>query len=334
MAKAKLFLPPLVFGNSRSKVDLDLNEMQQRVNSITNWVSEYDSLNHEHFFQHRTSIFLADNLRLLAVSSTPTVMKVNAPDCTIAIPMEGDLEVWVNNKHFKISAGKHAMFFPRGKRHSEGQIKSTLLISVDEDRLNQTARTMLADETFVNLDLSTPRALNLQLGSLDFSRIFKQLCILIDQFNGDESLLKNLGINESVYRILVMMFKTESFIEQDENSKNKIVGTNKINMICDYIHDNLNSLITITTLENLSGLSARTLQYEFLKHFDCTPMQWAREQRLVAANQLLSNATPATKIGAVAAMCGFSNLGHFSTCYGKRYQESPSQTLAKALKGR
>src|SRR5450631_3882204 len=109
MAKPKSFLPPLAFGNTRSKIDLDLNQMQHSVNSITNWVSEYDSLHHEQSFQHRTSTFVGNKLRLLAVTSTPTVMKVSAPDCTIAIPMEGDLAIWVGKKHFKIKSGEHAM---------------------------------------------------------------------------------------------------------------------------------------------------------------------------------------------------------------------------------
>jgi len=333
MAKSKLSLPLLAFGNVRSKVHINLDQMQQRVNSITNWTSEFDILDKEFSFQHRTSILLADNLRLIAVSSTPTVMTICDPDCTIAIPMAGSLDNWVNNKLFRFNVGEHAMFFPKGKRRVEGQVRSGLLISVTEDRLNKTASAMLCGNEFVDLDLNTPRLLSLKIGKLDFTFIFKQICQLIDQVNGDELLLKNLGIDDSVYRRLVMMLRPELFLETTLKEKNTS-STDALDMVCEYIQANLNGPIALTTLEELSGLSARTLQVAFLRKFACTPMEWIKEQRLTLANQLLLNATSTTKIGAVAAICGYSNFGDFSRYYAKRYKELPSQTLAKALKGR
>ena len=307
--------------------------MQQRVNSITNWVAEFDVLDKELSFQHRTSTLVADNLRLLAVSSTPTVMKVSDPDCTIAIAMTGSLDTWVNNQRFQFEAGKHAMFFPKGKRHVEGHIKSCLLISVDEDRLNKTASAMLHGNALVDLDLNTPRLLSLKVGKLDFTSLFKQISQLIDQLNGDELLLKNLGIDDRVYRKLVMMLRPELFLKTTLNEKSAS-GTDALDMVCEYIQANLNGPITLTTLEELSGLSVRTLQTAFLRKFACTPTEWIKEQRLTLSNQLLSNATSTTKIGAVATLCGYSNFGDFSRYYGKRYKELPSQTLARALKGR
>ena len=333
MTKAKLSLPPLVFGNIRSSVHLNLDQMQQRVNSITNWASEFDILDKELSFQHRTSTLVADNLRLLAVSSTPTVMKVSDPDCTIAIAMSGSLDTWVNNKRLKFDAGEHAMFFPKGKRHVEGRIKSCLLISVDEDRLNKTASVMLCGNELVDLDLNTPHLLSLKVGKLDFTFIFKQISQLIDQVNGDELLLKNLGIDDNVYRTLVMMLRPELFLDTTLN-ENSTSGTDALDMVYEYIQANLNGPITLTTLEELSGLSARALQVAFLRKFACTPMEWVKEQRMTLANQLLSNATSTTKISAIATLCGYSNFGDFSRYYTKRYHELPSQTLAKALQGR
>ena len=58
-------LPPLFFGHMRSKIDLDLLEMQGRVNAITNWVGTYDVLGSPDYFQHRTAVFAGDSVRLI-----------------------------------------------------------------------------------------------------------------------------------------------------------------------------------------------------------------------------------------------------------------------------
>jgi hypothetical protein len=74
------------------------------VSSITNWTSEYDVLDKVATFQHRTSVFATNDVRLIAVASTPTVMKVSSPDSTIAIPLHGSLQAWVGNRQFKVES--------------------------------------------------------------------------------------------------------------------------------------------------------------------------------------------------------------------------------------
>ena len=333
MAKAKLSLPPLVFGNNNPIVLMHLDQMHHHISSVTNWFSEFDILTKECSFQHRSATLRFDNLSLISISSTPTVMKVYSPECTIAIPMVGTVNTWINNEHFEFGIGKHAMLIPKGKRHSEGLTHSSLLINVNEERLNKTAKAMSGKNQLVDLELQTPRLLSLTVGNLDFASIFKQMGLLIGQFKSNEVLLKNLGIDDSVYRVLVMMLKPELFLKVSLKEKNTS-RTDTLDLVCEYIQAHLNEAISLTTLEELSGWSAKTLQLAFMRRFTCAPMQWIREQRLAYANQLLLSATSATKIGHVAALCGYSNFGYFSRYYAKRYGELPSQTLANALKGR
>ena len=129
---------------------------------------------------------------------------------------------------------------------------------------------MSGDRASVDLDLNTPRRLSLKVGKLDFTAIFKQLSQLIDQYHGDELLLKNSGFDDSVYRTLVMMLRPELFLQSALNEKNTS-SPHRLNMLCEYIQANLNGPIALTTLEELSGLSARTLQAAFLRKFACTP---------------------------------------------------------------
>ena len=330
MAKLKTQLPPLAFGNRRSRVDLDLYEMQQTVNQMTDWVSEFDSLDKDSPFQHRTSTFYGDQLRLIAVSSTPTVMKVKDPSCTIALPISGSYQTWVNGKNYRFSCEQGAMYFPSGKRYTEGGDKSTLLISLNERSIVETVKSMLGIRSILNMDLDVSRTLSLKVGKVDFQKIIRNLCLLIDQCDGDPALLKNMALEDSIYRVCAMMIKPELFLSTDDVAFKK-TPESPIDGLCEWIVANLDKAITLSHLERVSGLSARLLQYAFARKYGCTPMQWVREQRLGFAHKMLLNADELTKISSVAAMCGFANFSDFAKRYAERFGQLPSVTLKISL---
>jgi AraC-like DNA-binding protein len=324
-------LPPLAFGHLRSKVDLDLLQMQQRVSSITNWTSEYDVLDKVASFQHRTAVFATNDVRLIAVASTPTVMKVSSPDCTIAIPLHGSLQAWVGNRQFKVESSSHALYFPEGKRHAEGGVKSTLLISISRQRLLESARVMLGGQRLLDVDFDTPRILSTRHGTIDFLRMLEQLCGLIDQFGGHLELLNNFSPDETIVRVVVMMLAPELFFpEESDRRKNGKARVDVINFLCEFVAANSDQPINLTTLESVSGLSARVLQQEFKKRYACSPLQWVREQRLDHARQMLQIPSVITTVSMVAAQCGFDNLSDFAKRYLQRFKELPSETLRKS----
>lgn len=329
---AKDKLPPLIFGHMRSRIDLDLLQMQDRVNRITNWVSEYDTLGKNSPFLHRTSVYAVNNVRLIAVASTPTVMKVCDPDCTIALPLRGALRMHVGSTILEAPTSELAMFFPEGNRHVEGDVKSVLLISISKQRLLHTAEVMLGKYKAHQLDLDTHRLLRTRHGAIDFVQILNQTCLLIDHLGGDPQLLKNFSPDENVVRAVVMMLSPGDFLDVESDiprigkSRNDV-----IDFLCDYVAANLDQTINLTTLESISGISGRVLQQEFKKRHHCSPLQWVREQRLVNAHSLLMHPTVDTRISTVAAMCGFNNFSEFAKSYAIRYGELPSETLRNKL---
>lgn len=99
----------------------------------------------------------------------------------------------------------------------------------------------------------------------------------------------------------------------------------------DHIHANLRSLPTLADLTEAAGVSARTLQSQFLKNLGRTPSQYLREQRLRAArDDLLHPRAETVTVTDVAIAWGFYNLGRFSSLYRSTYGESPSETLRRA----
>lgn len=99
----------------------------------------------------------------------------------------------------------------------------------------------------------------------------------------------------------------------------------------DYVHDHARSLPTLADLTAAAGASARTLQNQFVRHFDRTPIQYIRDVRLRGVrDDLLHPSAPEVTVTDVATSWGFYNLGRFSSLYREVYGESPSETLRRS----
>lgn len=328
----KPILPPLVFGSPRSNIALDLIQMQEHVGSITNWVSEFDAMPSDMGFRHVTSLYSEESFRMLAVSSSPTVMRVYDPDCTIAIPVSGDLKSQVDKYGFTLGGPRQALFFPPGKRFTEGGIKSTLLLSVSTHRLLATARGMLDEKQLATLDLHRPRLLETRHGLIDFLAMIRQISGFIDQLHGDQELLRYFSPGEGIIKIMVMMLFPEC-VHQQSLATPTILKPNDSRFmdLCEHLANNLGQPLNLSDLEELSGISARVLQQEFRKRTGYSPLQWLREQRLEKARQLLSAPNQTTRVSQVALVCGFDSFSDFASRYRLRFGELPSETLRRAL---
>ncbi|WP_165497127.1 AraC family transcriptional regulator [Rhodococcus sp. ABRD24] len=114
----------------------------------------------------------------------------------------------------------------------------------------------------------------------------------------------------------------------DEPSDSAIPET--LQRALDYIHDHARTLPTLSDLTNASGTSARTLQNQFLRNLDRTPIQYIRDVRLKSAHEdLLHPATAEVTVTDIATAWGFYNLGRFSSLYRDMYGETPSETLRR-----
>jgi transcriptional regulator GlxA family with amidase domain len=85
---------------------------------------------------------------------------------------------------------------------------------------------------------------------------------------------------------------------------------------------------SVVELAGLAGVSVRTLQAVFSRHFGLAPMAYLRELRLTRAHEELRQARPGrTTVALVAHRWGFSHLGRFAAAYRERYGVAPSGTL-------
>jgi len=88
--------------------------------------------------------------------------------------------------------------------------------------------------------------------------------------------------------------------------------------------------LTLTEMENASALSARSLQYSFMRRFGCSPMQWQQRERMIRVRERLFLLPPDATITELAYEMGFSTLSALTTLYKWHFGETPIQTIASA----
>lgn len=324
--KRQPLLPPLAFGANRSTIDLTPQAMQDRVERMTNWVTRQDSANPHEPFAYQAVATKLEDMTLIASSSTSTVMQVDARDLTLVIPLRGQFKTRIEQHHYEYAAGDAAMLNPKAFRDSEGGLKSSLIISFEEHRLQKTIAAIKGSADPATQSLANPLLLPLKAGNVEFDRVFLSLCQLIDKFEGQAAALAALGLDDSFYRAIALLLNQKQFLTSDEER-----SYGNLDKLCDYIVGHIAERITLTDLESMSGLSARALQYAFLKQFNCTPMQWVRQRKAEYARSLLLQGGESTTVASVAVQCGFANFSKFSLFYQTIFQEKPSETIKRAL---
>lgn len=79
-----------------------------------------------------------------------------------------------------------------------------------------------------------------------------------------------------------------------------------------------------------AGVRPRTLEMQFRRDLDSTPLGWVRRMRLARARRQLLAARTEASVTTIALDNGFRELGRFAGHYRRRFGERPSETLAVA----
>jgi AraC-like DNA-binding protein len=95
----------------------------------------------------------------------------------------------------------------------------------------------------------------------------------------------------------------------------------------EFIEANWNAPLTVETIANAVGTSARSVFQSFRQARGYSPMQFAKSVRLKRARLRLQNPSADTTVTGVALECGFHNMGHFAVDYKQQFGELPSETL-------
>jgi AraC-like DNA-binding protein len=95
-----------------------------------------------------------------------------------------------------------------------------------------------------------------------------------------------------------------------------------------YIDDNAHNAISLADMANAARVSAPTLKALFVRHRNCTPLQYLQQVRLAHAHRDLAAAHPETStVADIARKWGFWRLGRFNRMYQRTYGDPPERAL-------
>lgn len=168
--------------------------------------------------------------------------------------------------------------------------------------------------------------------NIDYRSILKQLFSLFNLFEGDNILLSNIGLDDVIQRtILNILYEGTN---EDINYTNIDLSSRSdrsVDILCDAIREfPKGKAMTTTQMQEITGLSSRSLQAAFNRRFGCTPRQWQRNEHLGEARLLLSDRHNIQSVKQIAKQLGFSSSASFSRFYMQRFGELPTETLIKS----
>lgn len=117
----------------------------------------------------------------------------------------------------------------------------------------------------------------------------------------------------------------------DLRSRAGSVSTARLRRIQEFMLEHLKEPLTLSVVAREARMAARTLQSAFRSSEGMGPMQWLRQQRLIAVRgELMAPSDPLPRVSEIALRFGFGHLGEFSQAYRRMFRESPSETLGRA----
>jgi AraC-like DNA-binding protein len=95
-----------------------------------------------------------------------------------------------------------------------------------------------------------------------------------------------------------------------------------------FVRAHASASISLADIASAADVNVRTLQLNFMRYRNMTPMEYLRNVRLDRTHDLLMSGN--VQVADAASDCGFSHQGRFASRYRARFGEAPSITLKRA----
>lgn len=256
----------------------------------------------------------------------------NASSCPMLfLPLGGQERIRREQRKLVWGEGLGSLFVPQdGERlETDSDDLHYLMLVLDPERLKAAARAMLGSEQACAAPcrLDHTQLVPDHMGSISGDAMARHISACINLYWQTPQWLHHLGLQEFIYRQLVMMFFPQwRDVERAHATRLRPHKRRSIDRVCDAMLSDLSGRFTLTDMANLGNMSVRSLQYAFQRRFEMSPGEWLREQRLAHAHQRLVNGQLKT-IAHLAQEYGFSTASRFTLAYKQRFGKAPSSTL-------
>ena len=112
----------------------------------------------------------------------------------------------------------------------------------------------------------------------------------------------------------------------------QVVSPRAIRAAVEIIEEEAHLPLTVSSIAGRCHVSVRSLQQDFWRYVEMSPMAFLRGVRLRRAHQSLLESDPSTtSVASVAYKWGFTNLGRFAAAHTACYDEPPAATLRRRV---
>ena len=326
----------LIFGNELAQSFDNPSQWSDYVNSTLAGVASVDTPKNKKDFYSNGRIQKVGNVRVGVADRSSTYIKRNKIDesiITLSIPLSGSREFICGKKSFNAFA-KKSMFLSGTddpfSYYSDGGMDLVIFMQTDcLDRIIK-ANKILQSNGLRKIDYSHSQMIETDHLSHDFIETYIQISEIFDDLKGMDSEISRLGLDDLIQRIFLnIIADNNNFRADNMQSDDKMIDHTTLDMVCDAVGNYSNKVMTITEMQELTGLSTRALHVAFRKRFDCTPREWQRNEHLNRAREMLLSNSSNMSVSEVAHHQGFVSEKTFTRFYLTRFGELPSETLRR-----
>ena len=274
-------------------------------------------------FLHQVGILPLGSEVIISQCGTPTEFVVeNTAKFHLVVCFHGSIALQTAGGEITLAA-KDVGLLPTGWRRSQGS-HSLAWFTIDPAAVARAEKAMTGRSPRSGVDSGLFAPITLAKAQADMVRSLLatiEMCYLLGPF-----MASHLALDDLIHRTAVALLNPQLLTDEpsDLSLCRERVGRSNFDALIDYISANLDQRLSLSDLETRSHYSRRALQYAFRQRLHTTPKQWIREQRLILAMERLRQEGQRPSIKAVALLCGYSHLGHFSRDFKARFGLSPS----------
>ena len=155
-----------------------------------------------------------------------------------------------------------------------------------------------------------------------FESILASMLTVIDQFDGAGAELLLAELESAA--IVTLLLNGHHNMSHLLTGRVNAAAPWQVRRVEEYIEAHWNQPFDIERITADTGLSGRSIYRAFRRWRGYSPNEFAKRRRLERAREILSDANTRHSVTGVAALCGFSDLSHFSREYRRAFGDSPS----------
>jgi len=220
-------------------------------------------------------------------------------------------------RNVKMQSGMIGVLWNKDHQSITGSQFSGIPISIEENYFNNLCR----EKGYQELANKIKKSEVLYVSELELKKIRRLVRFIIQDNSLDEISLKRLIEGELLDQFIDCLGSALP-------AKSELDLTHsKMNLIMDYIHDNISNLSSLNQVSKGTHIPERTIRRLINKKFQVSPKQYLNKLRLNEVRKGLILDRRNSSIFQVASDYNFWHMGQFSKDYKNLFGELPSKTI-------